>query len=180
MRRSTTIILSVAAVCAMMMSGCTSTKTSDATKDQQEQQAAWESYSESVAARDVVAEKVPDANAPEVYMVTIYTPKKDGSGLNEIVDDIENKTGDALFSKLKEHGAVPEEATLTAYSEKDGVASMEITGAGELSDIQKQAISETFAESFSLTRLTVLSDDIAIIDETFEETAEAAGPGVQQ
>ena len=178
MRKSITMFLSVAAACAMMLSGCTSTKTSDATKDQQEQQAAWESYSESMASRDVVAEKVPDSNAPEVYMVTIYVPKKDGSGLNEIVDDIDNKTGDALFNKLKEHGAVPENITLTGYSEKDGTASIQLTGAEELSDIQKQAIAETFAENFSLTGLTVLADDITIIEETFETEA-PAGPGVQ-
>ena len=117
MKRFTTVFVSVAAACAMMLSGCTSTKVSDATKDQQEMQAAWESYSESEANRDYAAEKVPDANAKEANMVTIYVPKADGSGLEDILDDVENKTGDAVFSKLKEYGAVPDTVMLTAFSQ---------------------------------------------------------------
>ena len=178
MKRFTTVFVSVAAACAMMLSGCTSTKVSDATKDQQEQQAAWESYAESEANRDYVAEKVPDANAKEANMVTIYVPKSDGSGLEDILDDVENMTGDAVFSKLKEYGAIPDTVKLTAFSQKDGEATVTLSGADTLTDIQKQAISETFEDSFSLTKLTVLADDVTIIEETYE-TTQAAGPGVQ-
>ena len=178
MKKYTTVMVSVAAACAMMLSGCTSTKVSDATRDQQEQQEAWESYVESESARDYRAEKTPDENAPEVYMVSVYVPKKDGNSLENILDDIENKTGDALFAKLKEHGAVPDTVMLTAYSEKDGAATITLSGADALTDIQKKAISQTFEESFSLTKLTILADDVAILEETYE-TTEAAGPGVQ-
>ncbi len=182
MRRITTIFISTAAACALMLSGCTSGRMSDAAKqeqqDRQEQQAAWESYSAAQETRDYIAEKVPDSDAPEVYMVTVYMPKKNGSGLTDIVDDIENKTGDALFAKLKEYGVVSADATLTAYTEKGGEASMEITGAGELSELQIQAISETYKESFALTRLVVVADGKTIIDETYEAAVDA-GPGVQ-
>lgn len=182
MRRITTIFISTAAACALMLSGCTSGKMSDAAKqeqqEKQEQQAAWESYSAAQETRDFRAEKVPDSDAPEAYIVTIYMPKKNGKGLNEVVDDIEKKTGDALFAKLKEYGVVSGEATLTAYTEKDGEATMEITGAGALSELQIQAISETYEESFALTKLVVVADGETVIDETYE-TAAPAGPGVQ-
>lgn len=178
MKKITTVLVGTAAACALMLSGCTSTKVSDATKDQQDQQAAWESYSRALEERDVRAEKVPDSDAPQVYMVTVYTVKADGSGLKGIVDDVENKTGEALFAKLKEYGVVPEGAMLTAYTEKDGEASVEITGTGELSQLQIQAIADTYEESFSLSKLTVAADGNTIISETYEATNNA-GPGVQ-
>lgn len=123
------------------------------------------------------SDKVPDATAEVLEMVSIYTPNEDNNGLNQMMDGVAVVDADSLLDKLIEYGAL-EEGTELLSLETEGEAENTAAGPGiteaittyesavlDLSaipddtDLDKElavaAVGNTFTENLSIKHLTI-------------------------
>lgn len=122
-----------------------------------------------------VVEKLPDADAPELELVSIYYPNEDGTGLKQVIDGVEEVTAQSLVDMLIQYGVL-DEGTKVLDFKTEGESSEQLSGPGEstvimvysnavlnLSQIPENAdklllttaIANTFNESMNIQELTI-------------------------
>lgn len=122
-----------------------------------------------------VVEKLPDADAPILELVSIYAPKDDGNGLKLVVDGVETLDAQSLVEQLIIYGVLAEGTEVLDF-QTQGETEEQISGPGESTvvvmysnatldlnqvpeDLDKilieTAIANTFTESMNIQELTI-------------------------
>lgn len=125
-----------------------------------------------------VVEKLPDANAPKLELISVYYPNEEGTGLKQAVDGVEVVDAQSIVDMLISYGVLDEGTTVLDFK-TEGESSEQISGPGEstvvvvysnatlnLSQIPEgadkvlteAAIANTFDESMNIQKLTIQVD----------------------
>lgn len=122
-----------------------------------------------------VVEKLPDADAPELELISVYYPNAEGTGLRQAVDGVETLDAESLVALLIEYGTLGEGTEVLDF-QTSGESDTQISGPGESTvvlmysnatldlnqvpeDIDKvlteTAIGNTFTESMNIQELAI-------------------------
>ncbi len=129
---------------------------------------------------DVVDEKLPDADAPILEIVSIYTVSEDGTAIEGSMDALEVKDADSIVNLLIQYGVLAEGTKVLSYETAGEAAeagpgvvtvpgnevesSMKQLGTLDISDLAvgesekeltAQAIANTFIENTNVMQFTL-------------------------
>ena len=142
----------------LLFSGCSSTPSQTQAQTVEETTAVQFETAETGGAAD----KVPDPDAPKLYIVSVYFPSEHTGGIMKDLDAIATADGGLLWYKLVEIGAV--EGDFISYTQEGKVGTIDLTGFDLSSPSQKACLTNTFIENFELDSLNVLIDGAASED----------------
>jgi len=183
-------VIVVSIIAAMAVTGCSEHESEIA-----KQQRAQAEKLEQIQAEEAEGsnEKLPDADAPEVVVVSVYYPAGGTKGIVKDMEDVPELDDWELSQKLKAHGVLPEAAQVTEFDPDKGI--LEYSGVDSLTPREAQAIINTFAENLEIpVQITVLINgkeiltsgynaDYENVDDTYAGGADdgalsQGGPGV--
>lgn len=141
-------------IAVMAMTGC-----SEHESEISKQQRAQAEELESILAEqdDKPDEKLPDADAPEVVVVSVYSLADGNKGLVMNMEDVPELDDWELTQKLKAAGILPDTAQIINFVPEKGI--IEYSGVPSLTPRKAQAIINTFAENMEIPGQITLSID---------------------
>ena len=134
-----------------------------------------------------VDEKLPDANAPELDVVSIYSVREDGSKLEGTMDAVEELTPEVLVQLLIQYGVLEEGTELVSF-EAEGSPSSGEAGPGQGGSTKEygvlnlskfpdkgnnmllQAVANTFLENMNVVYMTIqvngetVAENLSMVD----------------
>ncbi|MCD8220828.1 MAG: GerMN domain-containing protein [Clostridiales bacterium] len=121
------------------------------------------------------ADKVPDATAPDLIVVSVYEVNEEGTGLKGTMDAVETLDADSLVELLIEYGVLEEYTEVNEYSESGesaaaagpGVSGSESVISGAVLDLDQlpddgkdemvlKAIARTMMENLNTENIQIL------------------------
>lgn len=122
-----------------------------------------------------VVEKLPDADAPDLELVSVYYPNAEATGLRQAVDGVETLDAESLVELLIQYGVL-DEGTEVMDFQTSGESDTQISGPGEATVVMmysnatldlnqvpegidkvltETAIGNTFTESMNIQELAI-------------------------
>lgn len=108
------------------------------------------------------SDKVPDPNAPELTIVSVFYPNSDKTKIEKSMTDLESLDANGLIEKLKEYEVISENINLESFDlsdDKTAVLNLS-TGDGSSLDLSNNytlySIVDTFIENYELDKLSIV------------------------
>ena len=161
----------VGVVMSVSLAACSPTDVSSQTNAQAEGQTVEASIEQTE--REGV-EKLPDADAEPMAQVSIFTIRKDGTGLDQKMDAIESdeeETVDAqlLADKMAEYGILEEGTKVLNFSQAGDVLTVDLSGMPDQEDVLEQtAVANTFIQNFEAQTLNLTVNGESVGSGSFE------------
>ena len=103
-------------------------------------------------------DKVPDANAPVLTVVSIYTKNDNTGGVDKEMDSIDTAELDAnlLLQKLIEFGVLPTDTKMLSFVlEDDKKATLDLSALDTADKRTLVAVANTYIENYELDAITI-------------------------
>ena len=162
------ITLFVAVIIAAMavpvvLAGC-SKHEAELSETNAEAMAALESYLADQEAEENDADtRGPDPNAPVLEIVSVYIPKKDGTGISQIMDGVDTITPEALFQIMTNEGLDMSDVEVKSWKTADKTGTLELTSLKDKSHKMQVCLINTFTENYGLDAVTIIADGETLV-----------------
>lgn len=184
-----TVLCFIGAMMVLSLAACTPTTEKNKTGEVKQTEAAIKSTKDS--GPGVVTDRMPDLEAPDLDVISVYTVSEDGTKVEGTMDAVEEMNAQALVDLLIQYKVLDEGTTAVSFeaegeptSEEVGPGMVKIPGfemtsnlkekgtlelnqfpEGAQKDLKLQAVANTFIENMDVLRLTIKVDGKPLIED---------------